>query len=173
MRPDGDWRGSRRKGRSATLNAIRYGLAAIKNVGEGAMASAIAERERGGDFTSLEDFCSRLDSRIANRKIIESLVKAGAFDFLGRDRAELFACIEETLAASAASHRDRAAGQVSLFGDLPPAPIARAAHSLHAVDRAREVVVRKGIARFLRHRSSARCLRVASWRAENIRPSRR
>ncbi len=101
------------------MNAIRYGLAAIKNVGEGAMASAIAERERGGDFTSLEDFCSRLDSRLANRKIIESLVKAGAFDFLGRDRAELFACIEETLAASASSHRDRAAGQVSLFGDLP------------------------------------------------------
>jgi DNA polymerase III subunit alpha len=106
-----------------TLNAIRYGLAAIKNVGEGAMAAAIAERERGGDFTSLEDFCSRLDSRLANRKIIESLVKAGAFDFLGRERAELFACIEETLAASAASHRDRAAGQVSLFDDLPQAVI--------------------------------------------------
>ena len=117
------------KERAPRLNAIRYGLAAIKNVGEGAMASAIAERERRGDFTSLEDFCSRLDSRIANRKIIESLVKAGAFDFLKRRRAELFACIEETLAASAASHRDRAAGQVSLFGDLPPAPIARAAHA--------------------------------------------
>jgi DNA polymerase III subunit alpha len=112
-----------------TLSAIRYGLAAIKNVGEGAMAAAIAERERGGDFTSLEDFCSRLDSRLANRKIIESLVKAGAFDFLGRARAELFACIEETLAASAASHRDRAAGQVSLFGELPPLAIARAAHA--------------------------------------------
>ena len=100
-------------------SAIRYGLAAIKNVGEGAMTAAIAERERGGDFTSLEDFCSRVDARIANRKTIESLVKAGAFDFLGRDRAELFACIEETLAAAAASHRDRAAGQVSLFDELP------------------------------------------------------
>ncbi|MBA3543076.1 MAG: hypothetical protein H0T83_01325 [Chthoniobacterales bacterium] len=106
------------------MNAIRYGLAAIKNVGEGAMAAAIAERDRGGDFTSLEDFCSRLDSRLANRKIIESLVKAGAFDFLGRDRSELFACIEETLAASAVSHRDRAAGQVSLFGDMPQPVIA-------------------------------------------------
>jgi len=128
VRPDGV---SEDRGVKAapTLNAIRYGLAAIKNVGEGAMASAIAERERRGDFTSLEDFCSRLDSRIANRKIIESLVKAGAFDFLKRRRAELFACIEETLAASAASHRDRAAGQVSLFGDLPPAPIVRAAHT--------------------------------------------
>ena len=109
MRPDGvaEDRGAKAaptlKDR-VRLNAIRYGLAAIKNVGEGAMASAIAERERRGDFTSLEDFCSRLDSRIANRKIIESLVKAGAFDFLKRRRAELFACIEETLAASAASH---------------------------------------------------------------------
>lgn len=100
-------------------NTIRYGLAAIKNVGEGAMAAAIAEREREGDFTSLEDFCSRVDARIANRKSIESLVKAGAFDFLGRDRAELFACIEETLAAAATVHRDRAAGQVSLFDEFP------------------------------------------------------
>src|SRR5437762_5078535 len=56
--------------------AIRFGLAAIKNVGEGAMELAIRERERDGDFTSLQDFCSRLDSRIANRKMVESLVKA-------------------------------------------------------------------------------------------------
>ncbi|MGI8889856.1 MAG: DNA polymerase III subunit alpha [Chthoniobacterales bacterium] len=110
-----------------TLNAIRYGVAAIKNVGAGAMAAAIAERERGGDFTSLEDFCSRLDSRIANRKIIESLIRSGAFDFLERRRAELFACVEETLAASAAAHRDKAVGQESLFGDLPPPVIERAA----------------------------------------------
>ena len=85
------------------------------------MQATIAERERRGEFISLEDFCSRLDSRIANRKILESLAKCGAFDFLGRDRAELVACVEETLAASAISHRDRAAGQVSLFGDLLPA----------------------------------------------------
>src|SRR5213596_3702585 len=98
-------------------NAIRFGLAAIKNVGEGAMELAIRERERGGDFKSLEDFCSRLDSRIANRKMLESLVKCGAFDFLHRERAELFACIDDAQASSAAAHRDRMAGQVSLFGD--------------------------------------------------------
>src|SRR5438552_3184354 len=98
-------------------NAIRFGLAAIKNVGQGAMELAIRERERGGDFKSLEDFCSRLDSRIANRKMVESLVKCGAFDFLHRERAELFACIDDALASSAAAHRDRMAGQVSLFGD--------------------------------------------------------
>ncbi|MEY2480102.1 MAG: polymerase subunit alpha [Verrucomicrobiota bacterium] len=106
--------------------AIRYGLAAIKNVGEGAMQAAIREREARGDFASLEDFCGRLESRIANRKMLESLVKCGAFDFLGRERAELFACVEEALASSAAAHRDRVAGQVSLFGDaLAPAGSSR------------------------------------------------
>ncbi len=99
-------------------NAIRYGLAAIKNVGEAAMDVTIQEREQGGEFTSLEDFCGRLGTRGANRKMLESLVKAGAFDFLGRDRAELHACIEEALAASAAAQRDRAAGQGSLFEEL-------------------------------------------------------
>jgi DNA polymerase-3 subunit alpha len=101
-------------------DAIRYGLAAIKNVGQGAMELAIRERVERGEFPSLEDFCRRLDSRIANRKILESLVKCGAFDFLGRERAELSACIDESLAAASATHRDRASGQVSLFDDMPP-----------------------------------------------------
>ncbi|HTH20404.1 MAG TPA: DNA polymerase III subunit alpha [Candidatus Udaeobacter sp.] len=98
-------------------NAIRYGLAAIKNVGEAAMAMAIRERNESGEFVLMEDFCSRLDSRVANRKMLESLIKAGAFDFTGRDRAELFACIDESLNASAIAQRDRAAGQVSLFDE--------------------------------------------------------
>ncbi|CAN5225948.1 DNA polymerase III subunit alpha [soil metagenome] len=101
---------------------IRYGLAAIKNVGQGAMEAAIRERENGGDFASLEDFCRRLDARVANRKMLESLVKCGAFDFLGRERAELFDCIEESLAAASASHKDRASGQVSLFDEMPAPP---------------------------------------------------
>ena len=99
-------------------SAIRYGLAAIKHVGQSAMEMSIRERERGEDFTSLEDFCGRLGSRIANRKMLESLVKSGAFDFLGRERAELFACIDEALVSSATAHRDRAAGQVSLFDEI-------------------------------------------------------
>ena len=105
---------------SGQANAIRYGLAAIKNVGQGAMELAIQEREAGGEYTSLEDFCRRLDSRIANRKILENLVKCGAFDFLGRERAELFACIEDSLAAASESQKDRASGQVSLFDEMPP-----------------------------------------------------
>jgi DNA polymerase-3 subunit alpha len=100
-----------------TLNAIRYGLAAIKNVGEAAMEMSIQERERAGDYTSLEDFCGRIGTRIANRKMLESLIKAGAFDFVGRDRAELFACIDESLSCAAAALRDRTVGQVSLFDE--------------------------------------------------------
>ncbi len=116
------WEGPQRSDdRSAevapTLNAIRYGLAAIKNVGEAAMAIVINERDQRGEFSSLEDFCARLDSRVANRKMLESLIKAGAFDFTRRDRAELFACIDESLNASAIAQRDRAAGQVSLFDE--------------------------------------------------------
>src|SRR5438477_293779 len=106
-------------------NAIRYGLAAIKNVGEAAMAMSIQERERAGDYTSLEDFCGRIGTRIANRKMLESLIKAGAFDFVGRDRAELFACIDESLSCAAAAQRDRTVGQVSLFDDETHAATAR------------------------------------------------
>jgi DNA polymerase-3 subunit alpha len=83
------------------------------------MEIAIKEREAGGEFSSLEDFCKRLDSRVANKKILENLIRCGAFDFLGRERAELFACIDESMAAAAASQRDRASGQVSLFDDMP------------------------------------------------------
>ncbi len=115
-------RGSAEKPKTAAANgsgynAIRYGLAAIKHVGETAMEAAIREREERGDFNSLEDFCARLDSRVANRKMLEALIKAGAFDFLGRDRSELFSCIDDAVSASAAAQRDRIAGQVSLFDE--------------------------------------------------------
>ena len=104
---------------------IRYGLAAIKNIGEGAMQSAIVEREENGPFKSLEDYCGRLDSKAVNRKILENLIRAGAFDFTRRDRAELFARIDQSLATGASAHRDRRSGQVSLFGDLDLVPPAK------------------------------------------------
>src|SRR6266542_2947944 len=108
-----------------TLPAIRYGLAAIKHVGESAMEAVIREREQRADFISLEDFCTRLDSRLANRKMLESLIKAGAFDFLGRDRAELYSCIDGAVSASVAAQRDRLAGQVSLFGEATASTTSR------------------------------------------------
>ena len=102
--------------------AIRFGLASIKNVGAGAMESAIAERDRNGPFKSLEEFCSRLDSRTVNRKIVESLVKCGAFDAFGKSRAQLFTEIESAMGSAASAQRDRASGQVSLFDALELAP---------------------------------------------------
>ena len=102
--------------------AIRYGLAAIKNVGEAGVEAAIAERKESGPFASLEDFCLRVDSRKMNKKGIECLVKCGAFDFTGEERAQLFSEIDAAMAVAASSHRDRAAGQVSLFDMFETAP---------------------------------------------------
>ena len=118
--------------------AIRFGLAAIKNVGEAAMETAVAEREANGPFKSLEDFCSRLDSRTVNKKLLESLVKAGAFDWEGRHRAELFAAIEGAMGAAASVQKDRASGQVSLFdsfADLSPASTVSSSSSYLIVER--------------------------------------
>ena len=107
-----------------SLPAIRFGLAAIKNVGEGAMAGVIEDRNAKGCFASVEDFCSRLDGRVVNKKILESLVRCGAVDFTGRDRAEMFSHIDAVMATAASAHRDRASGQVSMFDDFatPSAP---------------------------------------------------
>jgi DNA polymerase-3 subunit alpha len=106
---------------------IRYGLAAIKNCGEGAMAAAIQERELNGPFTSLEDFSSRLDSKVVNKRILENLVKAGAFDWTGESRAGMFGRLEQVISASSSIQRDRASGQVSMFDAMDfAAPVASA-----------------------------------------------
>ena len=118
--------------------AIRFGLASIKNVGEAAMATAIADREANGPFKSLEDFCSRLDSKTVNKKILESLVKAGAFDWDGRHRAALDAAIEPAIGAAASVQKDRASGQVSLFdsfADLSPAPAPKGDKNEETIER--------------------------------------
>jgi DNA polymerase-3 subunit alpha len=94
---------------------IRYGLAAIKNCGEGAMAAAIAERDANGKFASLEDFSTRLDSKVVNKRILENLVKAGALDWTGETRAGMFGRLEQVVASASSSQKDKASGQVSLF----------------------------------------------------------
>lgn len=111
------------------VGSTRFGLAAIKNVGEAAMEAAVIEREKNGAFKSIEDFCARIDSKKLNKKSLECLVKCGAFDWTGMERAELFAEIDGAFAAAASSHRDRASGQVSLFDalDAAPAPKKRSA----------------------------------------------
>ena len=93
---------------------IRFGLAAIKNVGEAAIEDIL--RIRGeGRFTSLLDFLSRIDSRKVNKKVIESLIKCGALDFTKEKRAQLMAELDQTLDAAQSMQRDRELGQSSLF----------------------------------------------------------
>ena len=98
--------------------AIRYGLAAIKNVGSGAMEQAIAERTKAGPFTSLDDFSNRLDSKVVNKRILENLAKAGAMDWTGETRAGMVARLEQVTASASSAQRDRASGQGALFDTM-------------------------------------------------------
>ena len=108
--------------------AIRYGLAAIKNVGEAAMAKAIASREEEGAFESLEEFTNRLDSKIVNKRILENLAKGGALDWTGETRAGMFSRLEKVVASASSAQRDKAAGQAALFDTMEfagaPEPVA-------------------------------------------------
>jgi len=119
---------------SVAGDTIRFGLAAIKNVGEAAMESILKTRAADGAFTTLEDFCARVDLRLVNRRVIESLVKAGAFDSLGLTRAHLLSTCDVALESGQRQQRERAEGQGSFFDLLPSAPPApRAAEPVTAV----------------------------------------
>jgi DNA polymerase-3 subunit alpha len=99
-------------------NDIRFGLAAIKNVGEGAVEAVLAARLKEGAFKSLFDFSDRVDLRAVNRRVVESFVKSGSFDSLDPRRAALFAAIERAMDAGQKRQRDREQGQADLFGML-------------------------------------------------------
>jgi DNA polymerase-3 subunit alpha len=94
---------------------IRYGLGAIKGTGESAIGAIVKARAEGGPFADLFEFCERIDKRIVNRRVVEALVRAGAFDTLDDHRAQLLASVG--IALEAAEQRERDAQQVSLFGD--------------------------------------------------------
>ncbi|MDH3391431.1 MAG: DNA polymerase III subunit alpha, partial [Desulfobulbaceae bacterium] len=94
---------------------IRFGLAAVKNVGEAALDSIIEERQKDGPYLSLEDFCCRVDLRRVNRRVLESLNKAGAYDSLNLKRSQMFAILDQALELGQAAQRDRLSGQISLF----------------------------------------------------------
>jgi len=98
--------------------AIRFGLAAIKGVGEVAVASLLQARDSGGKFKSLAEMCERVDGRTVNRRVLEAFVKTGACDVFGQTRATLSAQIERTLSRAASIISDRQKGQSSLFGAL-------------------------------------------------------
>jgi DNA polymerase-3 subunit alpha len=150
--------------------AIRYALAAVKGVGAQAMQLVVAEREKNGRFADLFDFSRRLDPKSFNRRQFESLVKAGAFDSLNRNRAQTFAAIDLLLRHAAAAASERESQQVNLFGGaaakaltpaLPAAdnwpPVERLQHefeaigfylSSHPLDAYARSLARLGVVRF-------------------------
>ncbi len=97
--------------------AVRYALAALKSVGEGAMEKLVAEREANGRFASLDDIAHRVDPRLLNKRQLETLAAAGAFDMLDANRAGIFACAETILATASRVHDMKHSGQGGLFGE--------------------------------------------------------
>jgi DNA polymerase III subunit alpha len=97
--------------------AIRFGLAAIKNVGEGAVESVLAVRAESGPFASFFDFCRRVDLHKVNKRMLEGLIKAGAFDSTGAKRSQLMAVLDQAVEDGAAAQHERECGQTSIFGE--------------------------------------------------------
>ncbi|MEW6583415.1 MAG: DNA polymerase III subunit alpha, partial [Actinomycetota bacterium] len=97
---------------------IRFGLTAVKGVGENAVASIIAARESGGRFTSLYDFCRRIDGAQVNKRALESLIRGGALDSTGASRAGMLEHLDAAMRQASRHRNDLAAGQESLFGGL-------------------------------------------------------
>src|SRR5579872_153475 len=112
--------------------AIRFGLTAIKNVGRNAIDSILAVRDElareGRSFASFQEFCEKIDLRLLNKRVLESLIKAGALDSFGR-RAQLLAAVDRTIERAQKTQRDHAAGQSGLFG-IFDTPAARQADEL-------------------------------------------
>jgi len=104
--------------------AIRFGLRAIKNVGENTVRGILQARQQLGRFSSLFEFCDTIDTRLLNRRVLESLIKSGAMDSLGARRAQLFDVIDPAIERAQKRQRERTSGQHGLFG-------ARPAHEAH------------------------------------------
>ena len=93
---------------------IRFGLLAVKNVGRGAVESVLAARTQAG-FNSLEDMCQRIDLRLVNRKVLESLIKCGALDRFKMPRAQMVASLDRILEVASKTQKEKAKGQISFF----------------------------------------------------------
>jgi DNA polymerase-3 subunit alpha len=102
----------------STIGSIRFGLAAVKNVGISAIEAIIEARESKGAYTSLADFCRKVDQRRVNRRVIEALIKCGAFDFSGARRAQMMDGIDMMMDQAAKHQEQEAVGQFSMFDVL-------------------------------------------------------
>jgi DNA polymerase-3 subunit alpha len=125
-------------------NTIRFGLSAIKNVGKAAVELIIAAREKDGPFRDMHDLCARVESRGMNKKLLESLVKSGACEDFGANRAELLTQIDGALAQASAQERDRKAGQGSLLDLLGPSePVAKKTKAQSAANAIADFTLRE------------------------------
>ncbi|HEU4742532.1 MAG TPA: DNA polymerase III subunit alpha [Meiothermus sp.] len=106
---------------SAVGQNVLFGLSAVKNVGEVPTEAIIKERERGGRFKSLPDFLKRVDSTVANKRVVESLIKAGAFDELG-ERGQMLAALDDLLKWAQAERETANSGMMGLFADAQSEP---------------------------------------------------
>ncbi|MDY4919787.1 MAG: DNA polymerase III subunit alpha [Phascolarctobacterium sp.] len=98
-------------------DGIRFGLAGIKSLGENAVGEIIEQRQSGGPFANLVDFCNRVSMRAVNKRALENLIRSGAMDSFGAKRAQLLFILDQAADQGAASQRDRACGQLGLFDD--------------------------------------------------------
>ena len=99
-------------------NSIRFGLLGIKNVGEGFVKELIQEREENGKFLNFTDFCSRMSDKCINKKLVENLIKSGAFDSLPNNRRELLLGYEEIMRREAENAKSKLSGQINLFDSV-------------------------------------------------------
>jgi DNA polymerase-3 subunit alpha len=102
--------------------AVVYGIGAVKGVGEGPIENIISAREKDGHFKDLFDFCARIDTKRVNKRVLEKLIKSGALDRLGPNRAAMLATLDDAIKAASQHHKAQASGQEDLFGVLTEAP---------------------------------------------------
>lgn len=102
--------------------AVVYGIGAVKGVGEGPIENIINAREKDGHFKDLFDFCARIDTKKVNKRVLEKLIKSGALDRLGPNRAAMLATLDDAIKAASQHHKAQASGQEDLFGVLTEAP---------------------------------------------------
>ncbi|HQW76531.1 MAG: DNA polymerase III subunit alpha [Dokdonella sp.] len=108
---------------AAASKTIRYGLGALKGVGEGAIENVVHARERGGAFRDLADFCTRVDAQKVNKRTLEALIQSGSMDALAVNRASLMAQLPEAMRAAEQQARNAQAGQNDMFGAASPAAV--------------------------------------------------
>ncbi|MCD9550084.1 DNA polymerase III subunit alpha [Photobacterium carnosum] len=102
--------------------AVVYGIGAVKGVGEGPIENIISAREKDGHFKDLFDFCARIDTKRVNKRVLDKLIKSGALDRLGPNRAAMLATLDDAIKAASQYHKAQASGQDDLFGVLTEAP---------------------------------------------------